>query len=555
MGCSSVDDSAPGNVGIARASIIGGTPVAVGSVPWQAAIFEYGNFECGGSILSEDGQYDGHPVTSGSSHYILTAGHCASDGPSAFKVAVGKINVDQAAEPTEQDLNVAQVIVHPDFDANTVENDIALLKLASPVTFTSAAQPIMLPNARYQAPAIETVTGYGAESAGLLETVDLPIVDQATCGPVMVTPTQPLLPSMLCTSDPTVRKSTCYHDSGGPATVGNAAGIRQEIGIVSWGAAGCNEYEIQTNVIDYYSWIKSIVYGKRYSCQGMTPEWYTNWQDTSTADTIRLDVDTSQCAFTATPAYFTSIGGSSHHYMVEGSTSIYLATATGFTVYLYYPGITAALANQYGWQINWQGMPVNAKTYTSLCNGQTTPGSNWVQNDANSIYIDVDTSSCSDHINTPLYFTALTGLGQTWDTIGATSIYSPTPTGFRVYVKQNGITPAGASLNKWAINWAAAPSAAHTLDLCTGSSAPGAGWVQYGNGSVYLDVDTSRCGRTVTPLYLTSLGGSSSHYGATGATSIYKATPTGFRVYLTQSGLTAALATSRGYQINWASYP
>ena len=51
---------------------------------------------------------------------------------------------------------------------------------------------------------------------------------------------------------------------------------------------------------------------------------------------------------------------------------------------------------------------------------------------------------------------------------------------------------------------------------------------QYG----YLDVDTSAGKFTSTPRYFTTLGGNSSHWATTGATSIYNATPTGFRVYV-----------------------
>ena len=80
-------------------------------------------------------------------------------------------------------------------------------------------------------------------------------------------------------------------------------------------------------------------------------------------------------------------------------------------------------------------------------------------------------------------------------------------------------------------------------------------WQQYEGGKgVYLDVDTSAAGFNNTPVYITSIAGSSSHWATTGATSIYSPTPTGFRVYVRwvdNSPLTPAQANSLGWVINW----
>jgi len=41
---------------------------------------------------------------------------------------------------------VTQFFQHPKFDKTVVDNDIALLQLSSPVTFTAAVRPVCLPN-------------------------------------------------------------------------------------------------------------------------------------------------------------------------------------------------------------------------------------------------------------------------------------------------------------------------------------------------------------------------------------------------------------------------
>lgn len=40
---------------------------------------------------------------------------------------------------------MSAIIQHPNFNRTTVNHDIALLKLDSPVTFTSAVRPVCLP--------------------------------------------------------------------------------------------------------------------------------------------------------------------------------------------------------------------------------------------------------------------------------------------------------------------------------------------------------------------------------------------------------------------------
>jgi hypothetical protein len=82
-------------------------------------------------------------------------------------------------------------------------------------------------------------------------------------------------------------------------------------------------------------------------------------------------------------------------------------------------------------------------------------------------------------------------------------------------------------------------------------------WQQFNDG-IFVDVDTSSAGFTTTPIYITSLGGTSHHWSTTGATSIYIPTPKGFRVYLREStggSLTPAFANQKEWHINWIAVP
>jgi hypothetical protein len=93
------------------------------------------------------------------------------------------------------------------------------------------------------------------------------------------------------------------------------------------------------------------------------------------------------------------------------------------------------------------------------------------------------------------------------------------------------------------------------VKIASGRTTPGAtAWQVYSPNGIYLDVDTSAAGFSGTPVYITSIGGNSSHWSTTGATSIYLATATGFRVYVRwvdYSPLTPAQANGLGWHINW----
>lgn len=92
---------------------------------------------------------------------------------------------------------------------------------------------------------------------------------------------------------------------------------------------------------------------------------------------------------------------------------------------------------------------------SSMCAGSTTGGAGWVAYDPTTIRLNVSTVGCA-FTGTPMYFTSIGGLGSHFELIGASAIYSPSPTGFTVYVKKNdgtALAPANAVAGSWYINW------------------------------------------------------------------------------------------------------
>jgi hypothetical protein len=71
------------------------------------------------------------------------------------------------------------------------------------------------------------------------------------------------------------------------------------------------------------------------------------------------------------------------------------------------------------------------------------------------IFVDVDTSSAGFK-KTPTYVTSITGTSNHWSTTGGSSIYSATPTSFRIFIRYadgGAITPPIANGFQWAVNW------------------------------------------------------------------------------------------------------
>ena len=92
-------------------------------------------------------------------------------------------------------------------------------------------------------------------------------------------------------------------------------------------------------------------------CGGVSS--YTFWV-INTVDTIRMDIDTSGCAFNQTPLYFATMSGTSSHWSAASYRAIYYATKTSFTVFATsLDGSTAttlmSYASTYAWDMTWFG--------------------------------------------------------------------------------------------------------------------------------------------------------------------------------------------------------
>lgn len=223
-------------------TIIGGREADPGEWPWQVALIYaggdlYWDQFCGGSLID--------------AQWVLTAAHCAAITDASGLQVVAGIHDLVVPDPNYQVLDVAQILIHPDYGiATQYDSDIALLRLATPADIRPGGETV-LPIERVRivgedvgplAGVEATATGWGMSDLwtntypARLREVELPIATQQACAEGYgggITDT------MLCAGPLEGGKDTCYGDSGGPLVIYDAGRAAWELaGVTSWGS-GC----------------------------------------------------------------------------------------------------------------------------------------------------------------------------------------------------------------------------------------------------------------------------------------------------------------------------
>lgn len=160
-------------------------------------------------------------------------------------------------------MSVSQVINHANYDASTVDNDIALLKTSAKLTLgTVNAQIASLPTQGADVTSGDvTTSGWGqlTESNTALPTalqiVTFPVISRSVCASAYSALGWAVTENMFCAGLLGVGgKDACSADSGGPIWQND-----QVVGLVSWGA-GCASpvYPgVYARLGNYIDWIKA----------------------------------------------------------------------------------------------------------------------------------------------------------------------------------------------------------------------------------------------------------------------------------------------------------
>ncbi|XP_050180875.1 transmembrane protease serine 6 [Myiozetetes cayanensis] len=234
--------------------IVGGLNSVEGEWPWQASLQVRGRHICGGTLIAD--------------RWVVSAAHCFQDerlaSPSIWTVYLGKY-FQNATSHTEVSFKVIRLFLHPYYEEDSHDYDVALLQLDHPVIISPLIQPICLPApSHFFEPGLHCwITGWGALKEGghisnVLQKVDVQLIQQNICSEAYH---YMISPRMLCAGYYKGKKDACQGDSGGPLACKEPSGRWFLAGLVSWGM-GCahsNHYGVYTRITQVLGWINQTM--------------------------------------------------------------------------------------------------------------------------------------------------------------------------------------------------------------------------------------------------------------------------------------------------------
>ncbi|CAL8340291.1 unnamed protein product [Gadus morhua 'NCC'] len=223
--------------------IIGGQDCEPHSRPFMASL-NYGYHFCGGVLINDQ--------------WVLSVAHCWYN-PYYMQVMLGEHDL-RVFEGTEQLVKTDTIFWHEQYDYQTLDYDMMMIKLYHPVEVTQSVAPISLPTGPPDGGMLCSVSGWGNMAMGeevnlptRLQCLDVPIVETVDCEaayPGMISP------RMVCAGYMDGGRDACNGDSGSPLV---CEGVLT--GLVSWGR-GCaepNSPGVYVKVYQFLSWIQTTL--------------------------------------------------------------------------------------------------------------------------------------------------------------------------------------------------------------------------------------------------------------------------------------------------------
>ncbi|MFJ3512943.1 trypsin-like serine protease [Streptomyces luteogriseus] len=240
--------------------VIGGNETTISTAPWMAQLLYSDNrgtsstrddigFFCGGAVIA--------PTK------VLTAAHCVKGynwgAHGAVVTGTSRLPSDDG---TDLHGGAATAVLrqwnHSSYDPTTIDNDIAVLTLDTPVKATPIRMTTSGDTASYKAGTSAKVYGWGRTSSTsddiseTLKTATLPMQSDTTCSGAYGRDF--VKGHMVCAGKPATGSDTgtvsaCNGDSGGPLVVNNRI-----VGVVSWGVTDCvakGAYSVFSKVSTY----------------------------------------------------------------------------------------------------------------------------------------------------------------------------------------------------------------------------------------------------------------------------------------------------------------
>lgn len=240
--------------------VVGGEDADPAEWCWQVALINSLNqYLCGGALIG--------------TQWVLTAAHCVTNivrSGDAIYVRVGDHDLTRKyGSPGAQTLRVATTYIHHNHNSQTLDNDIALLKLHGQAELKDGVCLVCLParGVSHAAGKRCTVTGYGymGEAGPIplrVREAEIPIVSDTECIRKINAVTEKIfiLPASSFCAGGEEGNDACQGDGGGPL-VCQDDGFFELAGLVSWGF-GCGRQDVPgvyVKVSSFIGWINQII--------------------------------------------------------------------------------------------------------------------------------------------------------------------------------------------------------------------------------------------------------------------------------------------------------
>jgi len=216
-------DTADEDVEATSSSIVGGQ--ATNAYPAVGALTRGGSSFCTGTVVAK--------------RVVVTAAHCLEGvRASSIRFALGS-----SARSPQASLGVTRAVIHPQYDARAIRNDIGVLVLSQDAPVTPIAINGSMTSSWVGRPldfvGFGATNGWSGAGSGTKRAVTIAVSQVGA--------------TQFAYADRT--KNTCFGDSGGPAFAKDESGGLVLVGVTSYGDQTCTQYGVDTRVDAYKSFI------------------------------------------------------------------------------------------------------------------------------------------------------------------------------------------------------------------------------------------------------------------------------------------------------------
>ncbi|XP_050420458.1 venom protease-like isoform X2 [Adelges cooleyi] len=259
-----------GQTTIIRDRLVGGERPSLDDWPWIVALGYKTNskpnnplrWSCTGALITES--------------YVITTAHCTTASALGTQelsaVRLGDLNLNPIVNDgaLSQDALIEKIIVHESYNVDKYSNDIALLKLKTPVKFNQHIKPICLPvssnmRSKTYVKYSPTVAGWDSTPSRQIRNTAMsevytPIIDLTVCKSIFANESVVIDNSVFCAGYLIGGNNSCLNGSGNPMML-----LKNK----QWYVLGITSYDLKcaergfptvfTRVSHFVNWINNKI--------------------------------------------------------------------------------------------------------------------------------------------------------------------------------------------------------------------------------------------------------------------------------------------------------